>query len=231
MKPHPAIIAALPREISALVKGWHVQKLPNHIVVYTNGDAVVACAGMGPARAALAVEAALAAASAATPITALISAGLAGACTPDLHVGDIVRAGIVIDTQTGERYPNPQFQQILVTAPAIASMQEKRRLHDTYSAAAVDMEAAAVARLARAHNLEFSATKAISDEVDFELDGLSRFATPDGRFREAAFALHTLLHPPQWSKAMALARNSNKALTSLTAALQTDLDWYRKKPD
>jgi adenosylhomocysteine nucleosidase len=229
MKPCPAIIAALPREVSALVKGWHVQKLPNHIVVYTNGHAVVACAGMGPTRAALAVQAALAAAPA--TITTLISAGLAGACNPDLHVGDIIRAGIVIDTQTGERYPNPHFKQILVTAPAIASIQEKRRLYEAYSAAAVDMEAAAVARLARAHNLEFRATKAISDEADFDLVGLARFATPDGRFREAAFALHTLLHPPLWSKAIALARNSTKALISLTAALQADLDWYRNQPD
>jgi len=225
MKECPAIIAALPREVSGLVKGWARQQLPGHVVVYTNGDAVVACAGMGVSRAALAVEAAMAA----MPVTSLISAGLAGACDPALRVGEIVRAGIIIDSRTGERLVNSRFRQVLVSGDAIASVREKARLHASYAAEAVDMEAAALARLAQAHGLEFEAIKAISDEADFEIEGLSRFATKDGQFREAAFALHTALHPAMWGKAIALGRNSNKALVSLTAALNAELDWYRSR--
>jgi len=193
--------------------------------VYSNGDTVVACAGMGAARATLAVEAAMAA----MPVTVLISAGLAGACDPALRVGEIVRAGIVIDSRTGERFESPQFKQTLVTADAIASVREKSRLHASYGAAAVDMEAATVARLALAHGLGFRAIKAISDEAGFEMDSLSRFATADGQFREAAFVLHTALRPQLWGKAMTLARNSSKALASLTAALQAELDLYRSR--
>jgi len=163
------------------------------------------------------------------PVTALISVGVAGACNPSLHVGDIVRAGVVIDGQTGERFDNSQFRQVLVTTEAIASVREKSRLHASYHADAVDMEAATVARLACAHDLYFQAIKAVSDEADFEVESLSRFATSDGQFREAAFALHAALRPPMWSKLIALARNSNKALASLTAVLNTELDWYRSR--
>jgi adenosylhomocysteine nucleosidase len=224
MKECPAIIAALPREVSALVKGWNRRQLPGRVVVYTRGDAVVACAGMGAVRAALAVEAAMAA----MPVTALISVGLAGACDPALRVGEIVRAGVVIDVRTGERFESSQSKQVLITSEAIAGVGEKTRLHASYGAAAVDMEAATVARLARAHSLEFRAIKAISDEADFEMAGLSRFATADGQFREAAFALHTALRPQLWGKAVALARNSSKAIASLTAAVEAELDLYIK---
>jgi adenosylhomocysteine nucleosidase len=224
MKECPAIIAALPREVIALVKGWEKRRVSGQVSVYTNGHAVVACAGMGTARAALAVRAAMAA----MPVTSLVSAGLAGACDPGLRVGEIVRAGVVVDGRTGERFDSSLYKQVLVTGDAIASVREKSRLHASYGAAAVDMEAAAVARLAAAHDLEFHAIKAISDEADFEVEGLSRFSTADGQFREVAFALHAALRPRLWSKVMALARNSNRALSALTEALRAELDWYRK---
>jgi adenosylhomocysteine nucleosidase len=225
MKACPAIIAALPREVSALVKGWERRELPSGVVVYTNGHAVVACAGMGAERAALAVGAALAA----MPIAELISVGLAGACDPKLHVGQIVRASLVIDGGTGERFDSEEFEQILVTSNAIASVGEKARLRATYGAAAVDMEAAAVARLARVHGLKFKAIKAISDDADFEVGDLSRFATADGQFREAAFALHVALRPALWGKVISLGRNGGKALAALTETLKGELDWYKNR--
>ena len=109
MKQCPAIIAALPRELSGLVRGWERRELAGKIFVYTNDVAVAACAGMGAARVALAVEAA----RAARPVTALISAGLAGACDSTLTVGDLVHAGEVINSRTGERFTNSQFTQVL----------------------------------------------------------------------------------------------------------------------
>ncbi len=225
MKEFAAIIAALPREVSALVKGWRVQQLPGRVIVYTSENAVVACAGMGAGRATMAVEAAMKAG----PVSALLSVGLAGACDAALRVGDIVSAGVVVDAQTGERFENSQFRQILVSIAGIASVEEKTRLRDSYRASAVDMEAATVARLARAHGLPFHAVKAISDAADFEMGELARFATADGQFREGAFALHAALRPAMWSKVMALGRNSRKALDSLTEALEGELDWYRKR--
>jgi adenosylhomocysteine nucleosidase len=40
----PAFIAALPREVRGLVKGWTRRSIAGGVVVYTNSDAVVAWA-------------------------------------------------------------------------------------------------------------------------------------------------------------------------------------------
>jgi adenosylhomocysteine nucleosidase len=225
MKECPAIIAALPREVKHLVRGWQEHKLPNKTIAYTNDFAVVVCAGMGAIRVTLAVQAALAM----KPVTALLSAGLAGACDPSLRVGDIVHAGVVVDMQSGEQYNDASLTQILVSSPSIASVAEKRRLYESYRASAVDMEAATVARLARAHNLSFRAIKAISDDASFELQELTRFATSDGQFREAAFAAHFAVRPLLWPKVFHLAGNSRRAIQSLTAEVQSQLDWYKQR--
>lgn len=224
MRECPAIIAALPREVKPLVRGWKRHQLPGKVHAYTDDFVVVVCAGMGAARVALAVQAAMSL----KPVTELFSVGLAGACDPALQVGDIVRAGIVVDTQSGERFTDSQFKQVLASTPAIASIREKQRLNASYGAAAVDMEAATVARIAQAHGLAFHAIKAISDDATFELHELARFATPDGQFREAAFAAHAALRPQLWRKLFQLAGNSNRAINSLTKELESQLDSYRR---
>jgi adenosylhomocysteine nucleosidase len=223
MRECPAIIAALPREVKHLVRGWQEHRLPGKIVVYSNDLGVVACAGMGTARATLAVQAAMSI----KPITALLSVGLAGACDPALRVGEIVRAGVVVDTQSGERFSDSQFEQVLVSTPSISSVVEKARLFASYGASAVDMEAATVARIARAHDLGFHAIKAISDEATFELQELARFATHDGQFREAAFAAYTAVRPQMWAKLFQLAGNSKRAVEALTVELESQLNLYR----
>jgi adenosylhomocysteine nucleosidase len=220
MNQTPAIIAALPRELKLIVRGWQQHKRPGNILVYTNDRAVAVCAGMGPQRATLAVEAALSA----RPVTALISIGLAGGCDPTLHSGDIMQASLVIDAQTGERFGDLHSKQVLVSTTGIASVKEKQRLRDSYAASAVDMEAAAVARLAEAHSLTFRAIKAISDDASFELRELARFSTQDGQFREAAFTAYAAMHPRLWPKLIDLARNSNRALQALSNELETQLD-------
>jgi adenosylhomocysteine nucleosidase len=226
MKRIAGIIAALPREVAPLVKGWKTEKLPGNRTVYLRGDVVVACAGMGPTQVALAVSAA----RALLPVTELISVGLAGACDPALKVGEVVRPGVVVDRQTGERFLDDRYDRVLVSTSAIMSVAEKERLRVAYDAAAVDMEAATVARLARAHGLKFRAIKVISDTADFNMSGLSGFATEDGQFREGAFALHAAVRPWMWSRVMNLAKNSCRAVEALNDALRAELDyretWY-----
>jgi len=212
-----AIVAALPREIAGLVRGVVADAVLRQrgIWLYRLPGAVVVAAGMGAGRAALAVEAALACGD----VDTLISAGVAGACDAALHVGDVMRAGVVVDVRTGERFANSHHKQVLVTSPQIASVAEKRRLFDSYGASAVDMEAATVARIAQAHGLEFAAIKTISDAAEFELAALGRFATADGQFREAAFAAYAAVRPAMWGKVMQLARNSKLAVDALTREL------------
>jgi adenosylhomocysteine nucleosidase len=220
MKRVVGIIAALPREVAPLVKGWKTEKLPGNRIVYLRENVVVACAGMGPQQVALAVSAA----RALLAVTELISVGLAGACDPRLGVGEVVRPGVVVDRNTGERFLDERFDTVLVSTSAIMNVAEKERLRLAYDAAAVDMEAATVARLARAHGLKFRAIKVISDAADFEMGGLSRFATEDGQFRERAFAMHAALRPWMWRKLIGLGKNSGKALKTLNEALRAELD-------
>jgi adenosylhomocysteine nucleosidase len=113
---------------------------------------------------------------------------------------------------------------VLVSTSAILSVAEKERLRVAYGAAAVDMEAATVARLARAHGLKFQAIKVISDGADFNMGGLAGFATEDGQFREGAFALHAAVRPWMWGRLMSLARNSSKAVKALNEAVRAELD-------
>jgi adenosylhomocysteine nucleosidase len=209
-----AIIAALPREITALVRGCSADRalLRDGVHLYRLKSAVVVAAGMGAARATVAVQAAMANA----PIRTLVSVGLAGACSAELAAGDVAEASLVIDARTGERFSVGTAKTcVLVTTDAIASVHEKARLAASYGASLVDMEAATIARLALAKELEFRAIKAVSDAHDFELASLSRFAGKHGSFRTGAFALHTALRPRHWSKAALLGKNSNRALAAL----------------
>ena len=160
----------------------------------------------------------------ASPVTTLVSAGLAGACDVKLYVGDVVRAATVVDAKTGERFETGADGGVAVTGSQIASVREKARLREAYGATAVDMEAAAVARIARAHGLGFRAVKAISDEANFAMEGLEHFATNDGQFREGAFALHAALRPWMWGEVMELGRSSAKAVRALTEALRAEID-------
>ena len=214
-----AVLAALPREVRGMVgrmppdqayldRGIHLYRLP---------EMVVATAGMGASRVALAFAAATEAYDPAT----VISVGLAGSCGRETAAGSAYEAGVVVNAQTGERFQTGHGTDrlVLVTTAAIAGVQEKARLAETYRAAMVDMEAATVARLATAHDLPFRAIKGISDAHDFELASLSRFAGAQGQFRTAAFAVHTALRPHHWRSAARLGRESNKALEAMGARL------------
>jgi adenosylhomocysteine nucleosidase len=233
--PRPVFIAALPREIASLVgrRGWRAEQklLGRRIHLFEHEDAIVACAGMGAHRASLAVEAALELG----PVSALISVGWAGACTDRVCVGDVVHADVVIDAKTGERFfaddgkYESQEAKIVVSVQTPASTREKARLHTSYVATAVDMEAAAVARIARGREMPFCAIKAISDGADFDLPELSRFTTPDGQFREGAFGLHVAWHPVLWKPVIAMAKGSKLAAERLCLEIEAHIQQYRDR--
>jgi adenosylhomocysteine nucleosidase len=233
--PKIAIIAALPREVFPLVRGTKPDRTLKQrgISRFILPDAVVVAAGMGLARVTLAVEAALEH----SEVRLLVSAGLAGSCDSRLPAGFVAEATAVVDVRTGERYAtdasegvivNPRHGSreiapqglILATGSEIASITEKARLRNAYSAAMVDMEAATVARLALALGLRFRAIKGISDGPEFELEGLSSFTGKHGEFRTGAFAMHTALRPWTWHKAIELGKRSNIALGGLTQSLR-----------
>ena len=224
MPSNVAIIAALPREIAALVRGTKAdaELLRRGVRLYRlKGGGIVVAAGMGAGRATIAVKAALAQGE----VGMLISAGLAGGCAPGVMAGSVMEANVVVDARTGERFVSAEVAGAvtLATTAVIASVGEKARLHETYAASLVDMEAATVARLAGAVGLPFRAIKGVSDEHDFELSSLAKFAGRQGRFRTGAFVMHTAVRPWTWGKAVVLGRGSARALKVLDERLRVVL--------
>jgi adenosylhomocysteine nucleosidase len=231
-KARLVFIAALRREVAALVKqeGWQADhsRHARKIHVYFNEDAVIAWAGMGARRVSMAVEAALALG----PASELISVGWAGSCDLHLKAGDVVSPTIIIDAMTGERFfqadpATTEAAQIVVSVASPASAVTKHRLGINYSASAVDMEAATVARLAQAHDLPLRAIKAISDGVDFELVELDQFSTPDGQFDEAGFAFYVTLRPWLWKSVLTLAKGSRLAAEHLRVEIEAHIQKHR----
>ena len=221
-------VAALEREIAGLVRGWKQTSAERGVSCWMSQDAIVVCAGMGAGRAAIAVDAALKQGEA----RKLISVGWAGACQPGLRVGEIVQADVVIDARTGERF-FPEMRReyglrgALVTVAKAAGRQEKARLAASYNAVAVEMEAATVARAARARELPFGAIKAISDDAEFEMPDVGAFVSEDGRVREVAFGMHVALRPRLWRPVMEMARGSRLAAERLWAAMSECIDEER----
>ena len=221
-------LAAVEREIAGLVRGWQRVSAERGVACWVSEDAVVACGGMGAGRAALAVAEALRQG----PARRLISVGWAGACRAGMRAGEIVEADVVIDARTGERFfPDMRreygLRGAVVTVARPAGRQEKVRLAASYNAAAVEMEAAAVARAARARELPFGAIKAISDDVEFEMPDVGAFVDEEGRVREAAFGLHVALRPRLWRPVMEMARGSRLAAERLWAAMSACMDEER----
>ena len=215
-----AIIAALDRELAPLVRDWQAGSFSHNgrnFRAYQKGDVVAMAGGIGPATAA---RAARAVADHYKP-QLLISAGLAGALLHTLKVGSVLTPNVIIDAATANEYRCDTGGGVLVTAGEIAGTRSKRELVEKFHALAVDMEAAAVADVARDEKMGFRCVKAISDEADFVMPPLSQFVDQEGNFQTRRFAAWTAIRPQYWSRTLVLARNSKRASKALC-------DWLRK---
>lgn len=220
--PKIAIVAALTREVSGLTKRWtrvHREHEGRSFDFFEQDEMVVVCGGIGQEAARRAAEAVIAL----YHPTLLYSVGFAGALDASLHVGDIFAPAVVIDARDGSRIKieGANRNGTLVTFMAVAGIDQKRKLAQSYGARAVDMEASAVAEAASVHGVRFSAIKAISDEYDFEMPETARFIDPQGKdpqgnFRTTGFALFAALRPWLWLRVVQLAGNSRKAARALS---------------
>ena len=145
----------------------------------------------------------------------LVSAGLAGALLPALKVGTVISPTVIVDAATGKKYPHDGSDGVLVSANEIAGTGSKRKLAETFHAVAVDMEAAAVAEVAREAGIEFRCVKAISDEVDFVMPPLHQFVDQAGSFHTGKFVTWVAFRPRYWRQTMLLAQNSKRASAAL----------------
>jgi adenosylhomocysteine nucleosidase len=214
-----ALVAALNREISALVKNWTRTQREyggRQFTFFERDDMVAVCGGIGLEPARRAAEAVIALYRPAR----LHSVGFAGALHKDIHVSDIFSPAVVIDSRDGSRTQLEGGEGTLVTFMAVADAIQKAKLAESYGARAVDMEAAAVAAAARTHGITFDCTKVISDELDFEMPIMTRFINSEGRFKTESFALSAAFRPWLWKPLVALASNSRKAAQALSSHLE-----------
>jgi adenosylhomocysteine nucleosidase len=217
-----AIIAAMEREVKPLIRGWKFRTLEHGGRQYRlleNGDAVLICGGIGAEAARHATEAAI---QEARPVR-VVSVGFAGALDSTLKVADVFEPRTVINSADGARAETGSGHGTLVSCGAVAGREQKQRLGRAYGAAAVDMEAAAVAQGAQARGVEFAALKVVSDVADFSMPATERFFSSDGQFRTVKFALHVAVRPWLWGSTIALARNSARASRALCAAIEAYL--------
>lgn len=216
-QPRFAILAALPREVAPLVRNWSapVVSKKDGTSIWENDRAIVVCAGMGRDRIARALQLA----ESRGPLRAIISVGYAGALRTGMRTDGVYWPAIVINGQTGERFACEDGEGVLVTADHVVRRDEKPKLAAKWNADLVDMEAAAVARLARERALPFQTVRAISDPVDDNLPDLSRFTDEQGGFQSASFAMYVALHPWLIPTTVKLGRQSARASQAIAAAL------------
>jgi adenosylhomocysteine nucleosidase len=222
-----AIIAAMEREITPLVRGWQRGTLPSgkrKFVLFERDGIVAVVSGIGCQNAELAARAVV---EQHRPLL-LISVGLAGALIRSLKVGSVFTPNVVVDVADGAEYRcaadgNHVSGGVLVSAAEIAGAETKRELVNRFHGLVVDMEAAGVAKVAQKEHIGFRCVKAISDEADFAMPPMGKFLNAAGEFQSGKFVLWAALRPWQWPRISALARNSRRATAALCDRLQKDL--------
>lgn len=165
--------------------------------------------------------------------TALLSFGVSGALSDALRPGDIALARHVVMGDgtriASERGWVPELSRAARAAglvlkhvdmteagDVVADPAAKRALAARTGAHAVDLESGAVAQVARAHGIPFTALRAISDGVDHTLPHAALGAVGPGGDIRVAHVLVRLAAMPQDLPAMIrLARGSSKGFGSL----------------
>jgi adenosylhomocysteine nucleosidase len=215
-----AIISAFPGEVKALVRGWpHGAR--NGVDFWAQRDSedewIVACAGAGQP----AATRAFAAIEDGGPVDLVFSVGWAGALTPRIAPGTAHNVAGVIDVRTGERFrcDAGAGEVWLATSPKVADEAEKRRLASAYHAGLVDMEAAALARLAAMRAIPFYCIKGVSDGLNESLPDFNRFLSPEGKLQMGRMVVFAILHPWYWPALLRMGENSNKAAQSIAESL------------
>jgi adenosylhomocysteine nucleosidase len=189
----------------------------------------VLVSGPGPTRAEAAARALLAAGC-----DALLSFGLAGGLAPHLRPGALVLGERVLSAQGETLECSPALRERIATrlasnrphaAPLYGADQplvghaDKRALYEQFGAVAVDMESAAIARVAAAHACPCAVVRCVVDPCDFTLPRAALLGmAEDGGNRPLATARAVLRHPGELPALLRLALWYGGALRTLRGA-------------
>ena len=203
------------RELAPLLVGVRGQR-SDGIEFFELETAVVAVGGIGHEAARKTAQAVVERYQPAT----LISAGIAGAVTATLKVGDVAHGNEIVDGESGARFRTTGGESVIATVSSAHGPAEKRLLAERYKADVVDMESSAVAAVAQEHGVLFRAIKAVSDGLEFEMPPLARFVDEDGKFETMRFLAYVAVRPKWWAILRQLRANSRLASMNLSHELQ-----------
>lgn len=220
-----AIIAAMEGELTPLVRGWR-RETRNGVKLWRRSHGAsewaAACAGAGAGAATRAFSEIERAGAA----DLVVSTGWAGALREEFAVGRAYGVSEVVDANSGERFRagGPSGGCRLVTGRGFADLPEKRHLGAAFGAALVDMEAAAVARLAQRRGIPFLCVKGVSDGLNDRLPDFSAYISTDGQFAWARFVLFAVPRPWLWPALARTGSSCRKAALGIRDRLLEILD-------
>jgi hopanoid-associated phosphorylase len=218
------LVVALPEELSTLT----AQKIAKGCCAQLWDNVLLAHSGTGPENAQAAAQQLIAQGA-----TRLISWGCAAALSEQLKPGDLSLAAFLIHTDTQKdtdvsaawhAYCKTLLAELVVlhTEPLleskriVSSSREKKRLFEQTGASALDMESAAVARVARQHHCPFLAIRAIADPVNMDLPQAITYAlNAQGEVLLGRLLTFVALHPGELPGLIRLGLQFNAARKTL----------------
>lgn len=228
------IVVALAGECRSMTH----QRVPKDVCLPVSGHCLLALSGAGPAAAArTAVRLTREGAS------ALLSWGCAAALDPHLNSGDLIiprrvvgADGTSLETSVAWRDKltrrladrlSIHSDNLLESSEIIATPSEKAGIFAATGAIALDMESAAIARVAREHDLPFVAIRAIADPAALALPASVLAAMDEtGSVRISMVLGHAVLNPGDFIGLIRLGwhfRAAMKTLSEVKALAGSDL--------
>jgi adenosylhomocysteine nucleosidase len=223
--PVLGFVVALPGEARTLSQ----QRLDFEATHALPGGHWIGVSGAGPERAHRAARKLLD-----QNVDALISWGCAGALKEDLQPGHLVIPECILSANHEPLVPDRSWHQafldtipthlthhtgtLLESRSVIKTADEKSRLQSATGALAIDMESAAIARLAKAENIPFLVIRSIADDALMNVpEAINQSLNPRGDVRMGALLLGLLRRPQDLPGLIQLGRSFALALTTLRA--------------
>ncbi|MBU2572240.1 MAG: phosphorylase [Gammaproteobacteria bacterium] len=220
------IIAALPEELSTLTSD-KPKKGCCHVIAE---NILIIQSGAGPKNAEQAAEQLLDQGA-----ERLISWGCAAALAPGLRPGNLtLPEQLISDDLESIDIRSPWLAEIQALLNAltpvahislassntlVATSKDKKQLHRKTGAAALDMESVAIAKVAKAHRIDFLAIRSIADPADMSLPkAVAHALDPDGEVNIAKLLNYLIKHPLELPSLIQLGRHFHASQKTLKQA-------------
>jgi adenosylhomocysteine nucleosidase len=220
------IVVALPEELSTLT----TKRCEKGRVEHISEKILVVCSGVGAENAGVSAELLVG-----HGVNSLISWGCAAALDKACQPGDLVLTGTCVDADQLEVKPADQawielvlgkLLQALAVPIHIGKMAEsksivglsldKAEIAKATGAVALDMESAAVAKVAKLHGLPFLVVRAIADPLNMDLPkAVSHALSDEGEVVLSKLLLFLLRHPNDAPGLLKLGLHFNAARSTL----------------